>query len=177
MLANKGGPTIKKVDFRIGVLSDTHIPMRARYIPAEVFNAFANVDLILHAGDITEWSVIEELAALAPVEAVAGNMDRELRLKLERLRVIEVGKVKIGLVHGDGGGYSTPFGVRQYFSGVQCVVFGHTHRPYNEWHGDTLVFNPGSPTDYRMMPMGSYGMLYVKDDHVWGEIFYLEPRR
>ncbi|NLJ25093.1 MAG: YfcE family phosphodiesterase, partial [Firmicutes bacterium] len=64
-----------KVDFRIGVLSDTHIPVRARHLPAEIFIAFTGVDLILHAGDIKEWSVIQELSTLAPVEAVFGNMD------------------------------------------------------------------------------------------------------
>ena len=151
--------------------------MRARFLPAEIFTAFANVDLILHAGDIMEWSVSEELATLAPVEAVAGNMDTgELRMKLERRRIIDVGKVRIGLIHGDGPGYNTPLRALQSFSGVQCVVFGHSHRPYNEWHGDVLLFNPGSPTDRRMMPMGSYGMLYVKDDYIWGDVFYLEPR-
>ena len=63
-----------------------------------------------------EWSVIEELATLAPVEAVAGNMDTgELRLKLQRRRIIEVGKVKIGLIHGDGGGYNTPLRALQSF--------------------------------------------------------------
>ena len=57
--------------------------MRARYLPAEIFTAFANVDLILHAGDIMEWPVIQELTTLAPVEAFAGNMDvGELRLRL-----------------------------------------------------------------------------------------------
>jgi putative phosphoesterase len=166
-----------KVDYRIGVLSDTHIPMRARYLPAEIFTAFANVDLILHAGDIMEWPVIQELTTLAPVEAVAGNMDvGELRLRLPRRRMIEVGRVKIGLIHGDGAGYNTPLRALQSFSEVQCVVFGHSHRPYNERHGDVLLFNPGSPTDRRMMPMGSYGMLYVSGDDIWGEIFYLEPR-
>lgn len=166
-----------KVDFRIGVLSDTHIPMRARHLPAEIFIAFTGVDLILHAGDIMDWSVIQELSTLAPVEAVYGNMDHgEVRQRLERRRIIEIGDVRIGLIHGDGAGYSTAARALQAFSGVECVVFGHSHRPYNEMHGDTLLFNPGSPTDRRMMPMGSYGFLYVAGDYIWGDICYMEPR-
>ena len=151
--------------------------MRARYLPAEIFIAFTGVDLILHAGDIKEWSVIQELSTLAPVEAVFGNMDHaEVRRRLPRRRVIEMGGVKIGLVHGDGAGYNTTARALGAFSDVDCIVFGHSHRPYNELHGDTVLFNPGSPTDRRMMPMGSYGLLYIADDRIWGDICYIEPR-
>jgi len=151
--------------------------MRARYLPAEIFTAFTGVDLILHAGDIMDWTVIRELSTLAPVEAVYGNMDgAEVRQRLERRRIIELGEVRIGLIHGDGAGYGTVARAAQAFSGVHCIVFGHSHRPYNEWHGDTLLFNPGSPTDRRMMPMGSYGFLYVSGDYIWGDICYMEPR-
>ena len=77
-------------------------------------------------------------------------------MKLEWLLVIDVGKVKIGLVHGDGGGYSTPLRAVQSFSGVQCVVFGHTHRP--DMKGTVIHCSlTWSPTDHRMMPMGPYG--------------------
>ena len=59
----------------IGVVSDTHIPARAPFLPSSLFGLLDGVDLILHAGDIEEESVLDELRALAPVEAVAGNMD------------------------------------------------------------------------------------------------------
>ena len=60
---------------RIGVLSDTHIPTRARCLPPEIFTVFKNVELILHAGDLVDPLVLSELETLAPVQAVAGNMD------------------------------------------------------------------------------------------------------
>ena len=134
--------------------------------------------MILHAGDIMEWSVIEELSTLAPVEAVYGNMDYpEVRRRLQRRRVIQLGSLQIGLIHGDGASSNTVARARQAFSDVDCIVFGHSHRPYNEVHGDTLMFNPGSPTDRRMMPMGSYGMLHLADGKIRGEHYYIEPAR
>ncbi len=82
--------------------------MRGRYLPAEIFTAFAGVDMILHAGDIMEWSVIRELSTLAPVEAVYGNMDYpEIRQRLAGRRIIEMGGMRIGLIHGDGAGSNT----------------------------------------------------------------------
>jgi uncharacterized protein len=62
---------------RIGVLSDTHIPLRARILPPVLFELFAGVNLILHAGDLIDEQVIKDLSAIAPVEAVAGNLDGE----------------------------------------------------------------------------------------------------
>ena len=60
---------------RVGVVSDTHIPSRAPAIPPGVFEAFEGVHLILHAGDVSVRAALDELAALAPVHAVAGNID------------------------------------------------------------------------------------------------------
>ena len=60
---------------KIGVLSDTHVPHAFPVLPPKVFEVFAGADLILHAGDIVSLDVLTELEAIAPVEAVAGNMD------------------------------------------------------------------------------------------------------
>ena len=79
--------------------------------------------MILHAGDIMEWSVIEELSTLAPVEAVYGNMDYpEVRRRLQRRRVIQLGSLQIGLIHGDGASSNTVARARQAFSDVDCIV-------------------------------------------------------
>ena len=64
----------------IGVISDTHIPYRSRNIPSKVFEEFKNVDLILHAGDIEDLSVLDELEKIAPVKAVNGNCDHHPEL-------------------------------------------------------------------------------------------------
>jgi hypothetical protein len=60
---------------KVGVLSDTHVPTIVRALPPAIFDIFKGVDLIMHAGDIVELSVLDELRTIAPVEAVAGNMD------------------------------------------------------------------------------------------------------
>lgn len=160
---------------KIGVISDTHVPRRALHLPGAIFTALKDVDLILHAGDLVTLPVLQELSAVAPVEAVWGNMDEfEVRSRLPRLRVVEAAGVKIGLIHGDGGGFDTPQRALRAFAGVHCVVFGHTHRPYNEYRGKTLLFNPGSLTDPRSGGQGSYGLLHIQDGRIQGEICYLE---
>lgn len=161
----------------IGVVADTHIPERGRFIPPELFRVFADVDLILHAGDLVEEAVLEELAALAPVEAVAGNMD-PLRLKqrLGRLKLIKVGKVAIGLLHGDLVGRQVRFSqVAKLFNPerVNAIVFGHLHEPVNKEQAGILFFNPGSAVDPRRMPRPSCGRLEIRETGISGEIFYL----
>ena len=85
----------------IGLISDTHIPDRARILPQNVIDAFSDVDLILHAGDLTSPKVIDELEEIAPVMAVQGNMDRANGINLPKAKVIEAEDLRIGLVHGE----------------------------------------------------------------------------
>ena len=85
----------------IGLISDTHIPDRARQIPEKVLQSFENVDLIIHAGDLTTMDVINKLEETAPVVAIQGNMDRVAGLDLPKARVIECEGVKIGVAHGE----------------------------------------------------------------------------
>lgn len=134
----------------IGIISDTHIPDRASKIPDKVFEVFKDVDLILHAGDIVDLSVIEQLEEIAPVYAVKGNMDFDS--DLNESEIIEVEDVKIGLNHG----YIYPRGDTQQLSyiaqelGVKILVSGHTHQANIQQIGDLLLLNPGSPTNPRL---------------------------
>lgn len=165
---------------RVGVISDTHIPTRARHLPPALFEIFRGVDLILHAGDVVEEQVLEELEALAPVEAVAGNMDPYLLAsRLGRKKILQLGKFRIGMTHGDvGDGYhreKTPERAFSLFSQdrVDCIVFGHTHRPYKAYMNGVLLFNPGSPTDRRREPRCSVGLLTVDESGIEAEHVYL----
>jgi putative phosphoesterase len=168
---------IEKGIARFGVVSDTHIPTRARLLPPALFKILDGVDLILHAGDLVDEQVLDELAMLAPVEAVAGNMDPlHLRRRLGRRKLIKTGGCTIGLIHGDGSRAATA----QYSLSVfenqnpDAIVFGHSHQPYNERvHGGILLFNPGSPTDPRWAKRPSCGILTITGGKISGKIVHL----
>jgi putative phosphoesterase len=161
---------------RIGVLSDTHIPARARSLPPELFARLREVELILHAGDIVDDRVLVELEALAPVEAVAGNMDPpHLHERLGRIKLLHVGGYRIGLVHGDGVRWTTRRRAEEAFAGLEpaVIVFGHSHRPLCEKSGELLLFNPGSCVDPRGAGRPSYGILHLSSSGIFGEIHRL----
>lgn len=133
----------------VGLIADTHIPVRAREIPRRVFEVFEKVDFIVHAGDLVDLSVIDELEQLAPVLAVYGNMDGpEIRGKLPKLDSVKVSDCKIGVMHNPG----VFFGIGKMReiakqNGFDVLVYGHTHNPSVKWEGKTLFINPGSPTN------------------------------
>ncbi|WP_458402991.1 metallophosphoesterase [Methanobrevibacter sp.] len=131
----------------IGLISDTHIPDRAKVLPQNVLDAFSDVDMILHAGDLTSMSVIAELENIAPVMAVQGNMDRANGIDLPQARVIEAEGLRIGLIHGE----VYPRADTQqlvYLAkelNADILVSGHSHQPKIEKTDGVLLINPGSP--------------------------------
>lgn len=158
---------------RIGVISDTHVPKKARAVPEPALEAFQGTDLILHAGDLVVLGVLDELQRLAPVVAVAGNIDPpEVADQLGFTRLLELAGYRIGLTHGHlGTGKETVDRALSHFPGADCVVFGHSHIPYRHMHGATLAFNPGSAVGGFKAPRGSYGMLFLEADGIRAEIF------
>ena len=161
-------------DLTLGVLSDTHIPHAAKQLPGDMIRAFAGVDAILHAGDITDYDVITRLESLAEVVAVYGNMDPpETRERLDDRRVVEFGGVRIGLTHGHGAPAGIERRVCAQFEDVDVVVVSHSHRPVKERDGDVLLLNPGSPTDRHFAAVRSYGVLEISGPDVHGRIVRL----
>lgn len=167
----------------IGVIADTHVPKRARSLPPQVLQGLAGCDLILHAGDIQSPPVLDELAAIAPVRAVAGNNEPpDLAAQLGFARMLAFGAWRVGLVHGHiepapRVGYPRPRDTLgralASFTGVDCVVFGHSHIPVCRTVEGVLAFNPGSPTDWRRNSPGpSYGLLRVTEQGLAAEIVY-----
>ena len=150
---------------KIGVLSDTHVPDIMPSLPSAVFTIFKGVDLILHAGDIIELSVLEELRTIAPVEAVAGNMDdSEVHLKLPIKKIIPIGKYSVGLIHGKYKIDVQKEMIRKEFENVDLIVFGHSHTPFWGKIDGVYFLNPGSPTDKRYAPYNSVAVLDVGDE-------------
>jgi len=146
-------------------ISDTHADGMGK-LPAALYDALKTADLILHAGDITSPSVIDELKAIAPVEAVAGNMDGwDISNHHPDKKVVEAGGFRIGITHGAGRVTNIEERVLAIFENdnVDCIVFGHSHHPVVTWHGRVLLVNPGSPTDKRWAPYNSYAVLELTD--------------
>ena len=134
---------------KIGVISDTHIPLVCERLPEKIKEHFKGVDMILHAGDMIDMSVIDALREIAPnVEAVRGNMDSlKIQQTLPEKKIISAGKYKIGLIHGWGAPQDIMERLEREFKDVDIIVFGHTHSPINIRQNNVLFFNPGSPTD------------------------------
>ena len=165
----------------IGVISDTHIKEGGkRQLPPQVFEAFQNVDLILHAGDLNIAQVVTDLEAIAPVLAVYGNnCDWDVLHTLPQTREFEIENVKIGLTHGVVGldpkgeptySMNTRSAALSHFPDADIVVFGHSHRPLIDWievpnpNGglrNVLLFNPGSALKKRGAPHHSCGIICI----------------
>ncbi len=150
---------------RVVVLADTHLKQAwpNRHLPEAVTTALQTADAILHAGDITQQVHLDDLACSAPVYAVLGNNDHELVGTLPDELTVELGGVRIGMIHDSGP--ATGRGERLYarFRDADVVVFGHSHIPWNATGQDgQLLFNPGSPTERRRQPHGTFGILDVQ---------------
>lgn len=159
---------------RVLVLSDTHVPTRAKDIPGVVWQEAKRADAILHAGDIAGKKFFDELDSLGLLYAVRGNMDPGELDFLPRERVVLIAGFRIGIVHGNGMGSNSLAIAARTFSDVDIVVFGHSHQIYNERHGDTHYLNPGSVTEPRGQQNGSYAILHLEDTGVFRiEIIYL----
>jgi putative phosphoesterase len=152
---------------RLLLLADTHIPVRARDLPAHVWAAVDAADVIVHAGDWVDVRVLDRL--LERVQArggrligVVGNNDGPaLRARLPLVARAEVGGVRIAVVHETGAASGRDVRCAQAYPDVDLLVFGHSHIPWdravdNGTPGGRRLLNPGSPTDRRRQPQCSY---------------------
>lgn len=148
----------------IAAVSDTHLPRGARRLPEACLEALRGADLILHGGDVSALSVLDELRALGPpVQAVHGNADEPaLRAVLPKELVVEAERLRIGMVHIPGPAAGREERLARRFPGCDAVLFGHTHLPVVQRHGDLWLLNPGSPTERRRGPFRSFLLLEVR---------------
>lgn len=164
----------------IGVIADTHIyPGARRRLPPEVLDLFrrAGVGLIVHLGDANSRSVLEELAESAPLIAVPGNNDDpELQDLLPETIRFSVGKFRFGVMHGHGGRSARDHVIRKFSGKVDCVLFGHSHKPLIEQVGSTILFNPGSATDRRWFDHFGVGLITVEEEKFTPDlVLYTDP--
>ncbi len=144
---------------RIGVISDTHGLLRP-----EVFDAFQEVDHILHGGDVGSVELLAELEAIAPVTAVYGNTDGwDLRARLPQVASLELDGFDIVVTHGDQMGTPTPENLHAAFPDAQILVYGHTHRPLLTLVDVVVtVMNPGGAGARRFKLAPSVGILELE---------------
>jgi putative phosphoesterase len=150
---------------RVALLGDTHMPKGSRRLPERCVELAAAADMIVHTGDFSARSVLEELEALGPpVHAVHGNVDDAwLRRRLPAREVVAVAGRRVGLVHDAGPSRGRLARMRDAFPNVDAVVFGHSHLPLHEVDGGFQIFNPGSPTERRRAPHRTMGTATVAE--------------
>lgn len=151
------------------VLADTHIPRRAKGLPEELMPHLERADLVLHAGDLLEATVLDEISGYASVRAVKGNVDGQ-DMDLPQTLELELGGVPVAMIHDSGPKKGRPARMRRRFPGARVVIFGHSHIPLLEENADSLLLNPGSPTDKRRQPEPSFGLLWAEGGVVRAEV-------
>jgi putative phosphoesterase len=166
-------PTITVASIKVAVLADTHTLGQKYRPPAGMWPYVESADHILHAGDVCEPGLLDELKSFAPVTVVFGNCDGwDVRdWGAPATAEIELGGVTIAMVHDSGRRDGRRRRLRSRWPSARVVVFGHSHVPINEDDGDLLLFNPGSPTWPRRAPWPSMGILWIEDGRVEGEVF------
>jgi len=157
---------------RLLLISDTHIPGRAKSLPETVLRAADAADLVIHAGDWVAASVLDELEQHGEVLGVYGNNDgADLRERLPEVAHRTIEGVRFAVVHETGAAPRREVRMDEAFPDTDVLVFGHSHIP---WHTVSprgmRLLNPGSPTDRRRQPVHTM-MIAVVDD---GELRELE---
>ena len=164
---------------RVVVLADTHLrPGRARDLPAAAWREIDRAGAIIHAGDVLTGELLDELREVAPTYAVLGNNDRDLVGVLPERLELELGGVRIAVVHEAGARAGRPERVHRWFPDAALVVYGHSHEPFDGVGVDgQRLFNPGSPTQRRRAPHHTIGRLDLRDGRITRhEIVELRPR-
>lgn len=164
---------------RIGLISDTHIPEIVASIPPRVSDVFSGVDLILHAGDLSVASVLDELNAIAPVLAARGDDDYEIEdRRVQEIQKLTLDGLTLYLIH------SSQYWARDLIKHPEkhnlekapdIVVFGHTHRDVVHTVGNSLLVNPGSAAfPYYQLRLGSVGLLTISGGKAEARIINLD---
>jgi uncharacterized protein len=147
--------------FVIGVISDTHGLLRP-----EALHALRGAQHIIHAGDVGSPEILTQLATIAPVTAIRGNVDTAAwARKLPKTEVVEIGGISIYVLHD-----LAQLDLKPEAAGFDVVVSGHSHIPKQEVRNGVLYFNPGSAGPRRFKLPISVGRLIVESKKVRGEL-------
>ena len=151
---------------RLLLMSDTHVPNRARDLPAPVWAAVDEADVVVHAGDWVDVPMLDALEARAArLIAVYGNNDGPaLRARLPEIATATLDGVRLAVVHETGHAKGREIRCAGRFPDTDLLVFGHSHIPWDTTAPTGLrLLNPGSPTDRRRQPYATYMTLTIAD--------------
>jgi putative phosphoesterase len=151
---------------RLLLISDTHVPKRARELPDELWRAIEDADLVLHAGDWVDLALFDELSGRSrALIGVYGNNDgQELRAVLPEIARTTVDGLRFAMVHETGAATGRETRADAAFPDTDVLVFGHSHIPWDTVSPAGMrLLNPGSPTDRRRQPAGTYLTATVAD--------------
>ncbi|BBY26502.1 metallophosphoesterase family protein [Mycolicibacterium sediminis] len=151
---------------RLLLIADTHVPKRARDIPAAVWDEVDRADVVVHAGDWVEPDLLDRLEARAQrLVACWGNNDGdELRRRLPERADVTLDGVRFAVVHETGQSAGRDARMARLYPDVDVLVFGHSHIPWDATAETGLrLLNPGSPTDRRRQPFCTYMTATVSD--------------
>ena len=144
---------------RLLVVADTHVPKRARDLPAQVWSEVESADLVIHAGDWVDEALLDEFESRARrLVAVWGNNDHGgFRDRLPEVARVEVEGIRLGVIHETGDAKGREQRCSAQFPDLDVLVFGHSHIPWDTTTATGLrLLNPGSPTDRRRQPHCTY---------------------
>jgi len=145
---------------KIGVISDTHLDRITDDFKISVKRVFHDVDMIIHAGDMTCMEVYNYLSNWG-IKAVRGNMDDyDIRASLPEKRVEEIEGKRIGIIHGRGSPYGIEDLILSEFDNVDIIIFGHSHLPLKTVKKNVTMFNPGSYKGTTKNP-GTVGIMEI----------------
>ena len=144
---------------RLVLISDTHLPKRARDLPDSVWASIDDADVVLHAGDWVDVSLLDQLTARsARLIGCYGNNDGPaLRARLPEIAYATLEGMRFAVVHETGPATGRERRCADRFPDVDVLVFGHSHIPWDTTAESGLrLLNPGSPTDRRHQPYATY---------------------
>jgi putative phosphoesterase len=162
------------------LISDTHLPGRARVLPEQVWREVEAADVVVHAGDWVDVTLLDELEARSKrLIGVYGNNDGPpLRARLPEIARADLDGVRLAVIHETGGKQGREQRCDAQFPDTDVLVFGHSHIPWDTTTPAGLrLLNPGSPTDRRRQPFCTYQTARISEGALTDvELHELPPR-